>query len=238
MKDQYFGDVNDYRKYGLLRTLLQPTELSLAVAWMLTSGDGSTDGEKTDYLNNAADFREYDPELFDFLRDTVAKQQRREVQAIEDTDLLPNATFHSSVLSASGNRADYFESITDCDLSESLVFFDPDNGLEIASKQKGHAGSEKYLYWDEVLNVWSEGASLLVYQHYPRRPREEYTRERVDQLSRRVEDAPWIAEVHTSHVLFLIAPQPSHAHHLKRGLKQVDAQWGDEFSSVQTLSAK
>jgi hypothetical protein len=205
---------------------------------MLTSGDGSTDGEKTDYLNNAADFREYDPELFDFLRDTVAKQQRREVQAIEETNLLPNATFHSSVLSGSGNRADYFESITDCDLSESLVFFDPDNGLEVASKQKGHAGSEKYLYWDEVLDVWSEGASLLVYQHYPRRPREEYTRERVDQLSRRVKKAPWIGEVHTSHVLFLIAPQPSHAHHLRRGLKQVDAQWGDEFSSVQTLSAK
>jgi len=39
VKHQYFGDVNDYRKYGLLRALQTPGTLSLAVGWMLSSDD-------------------------------------------------------------------------------------------------------------------------------------------------------------------------------------------------------
>lgn len=37
MKNQYFGDINDYRKYGLLR-VLQSTGSKLLVAWMPASG--------------------------------------------------------------------------------------------------------------------------------------------------------------------------------------------------------
>ena len=45
MKNQYFGDINDYRKYGLLRIVAGPGKMSLLVAWMLTPDDGKTDGE-------------------------------------------------------------------------------------------------------------------------------------------------------------------------------------------------
>lgn len=44
MKGQYFGDINDYRKYGLLRALQSSGEGSLLVAWMLTPDDGRPDG--------------------------------------------------------------------------------------------------------------------------------------------------------------------------------------------------
>ena len=33
MKDQYFGDINDYRKYGLLRPIIASS------GWMLTPDD-------------------------------------------------------------------------------------------------------------------------------------------------------------------------------------------------------
>ena len=36
MKDQYFGDINDYRKYGILRALQSKGQRTLLVAWMLT----------------------------------------------------------------------------------------------------------------------------------------------------------------------------------------------------------
>ena len=36
MKDQYFGDINDYRKYGLLRVITASSGLQLLVAWMLS----------------------------------------------------------------------------------------------------------------------------------------------------------------------------------------------------------
>jgi len=35
MKHQYFGDVSDYRKYGLLRGIQRHTNLRLGVCWML-----------------------------------------------------------------------------------------------------------------------------------------------------------------------------------------------------------
>ena len=36
MKNQYFGDVNDYRKYGLLRLLGRAGKVKIGVCWMLT----------------------------------------------------------------------------------------------------------------------------------------------------------------------------------------------------------
>ena len=52
MKDQYFGDINDYRKYGLLRAIVRTSGMRLMVAWMLTPDDGSTDGKFVSYLEH------------------------------------------------------------------------------------------------------------------------------------------------------------------------------------------
>ena len=38
MKDKYFGDVNDYKKYILLRLLSKNGKLKVMVCWMLTAG--------------------------------------------------------------------------------------------------------------------------------------------------------------------------------------------------------
>lgn len=51
MKNQYFGDVNDYQKYELLRTLANNGQYKIGVCWMLTADDGQTDGKFTDFLN-------------------------------------------------------------------------------------------------------------------------------------------------------------------------------------------
>jgi hypothetical protein len=47
VKNQYFGDINDYRKYGLLRLLTNRGEIRTAVCWMLTRDDESIDGNLT-----------------------------------------------------------------------------------------------------------------------------------------------------------------------------------------------
>jgi hypothetical protein len=65
LKDQYFGDVNDFRKYGLLRALGVSEDLRLGVCWMLTEGDNRTDGNVLGYLSKPREFRHRDPELFD-----------------------------------------------------------------------------------------------------------------------------------------------------------------------------
>lgn len=51
MKNQYVGDVNDYRKYGLIRAIHSASGFRILVAWMLTRDDGRTDGQTTGYLD-------------------------------------------------------------------------------------------------------------------------------------------------------------------------------------------
>ncbi len=57
MQDRYVGDVGDFGKYGLLRSLCRGDEhgaaLRLGVLWYRFDGDDSTaanDGRHTDYL--------------------------------------------------------------------------------------------------------------------------------------------------------------------------------------------
>ena len=59
MKVQYFGDVNDYRKYALLR-LIANTGLKIGVNWLLTPDDGRTDGNKRGYLAQREAWRHYE----------------------------------------------------------------------------------------------------------------------------------------------------------------------------------
>ena len=66
MKDQYVGDINDYRKHALLRAL-QQGGLNVGVCWMLAPPDECTDGRKLGYLTQPDRFRGYDPSLFDIL---------------------------------------------------------------------------------------------------------------------------------------------------------------------------
>ena len=70
VKDQYFGDVNDYRKYGLLRALGHAGFQTLVV-WMLTPNDRRSDGLFTDYLDKPSHWKRYDEELYDALHDWV-----------------------------------------------------------------------------------------------------------------------------------------------------------------------
>ena len=64
MKDQYFGDINDYRKYGLLRALQSNADGRLLVAWMLTPDDGGRDGGLRSYLEDPQTRRNYRSRAF------------------------------------------------------------------------------------------------------------------------------------------------------------------------------
>ena len=122
MKDQYFGDVNDFRKYGLLRALAVSEGLRLGVCWMLTEGDNRTDGNLLGYLSKPKEFRHRDPELFDWLRQVVTVEQDRRTARIEGADLLGAAAFHSKILTdRRSDRSEYFSDCSDrlacCDFS-------------------------------------------------------------------------------------------------------------------------
>ena len=228
MKNQYFGDINDFRKYGLLRALSSDRKIKTAVCWMLTANDGGTDGRFTDYLNRPDRWRKHDPELFDVLREIVVDGTKRDVGRAEHAVLIKRASYYSCELT-DGNRSDYFTQFLKRVTPSHLVFFDPDNGFEVNSVGKGKRGSGKYFYWDEVSLFFSTGASLLIYQHFPRIDRKKFLTLKANKIFAATQSLLVYAFV-TTRVVFFLIPQKHHLKFFQASIEKVTETWGEEFT--------
>jgi len=210
MKNQYFGDINDYRKYGLLRAIVRCSRLRLLVAWMITPDDGSTDGKFISYLESPAKWARHDPVLFQGLKSLVASAAKREVRLIESSELIAQARYFARIVpDAAVDRLRWFESLEEEATLRDFVFLDPDNGLEIKSKPYGSKSSSKFLYWREVEALWAAGKSLLIYQHFIREKRVIFV-QRMLEVLKRATPGSFVEAFSTPYVVFLMALQPNH----------------------------
>ena len=196
MQDRYTGDVGDFGKYGLLRQLCglrdeDAEPLKLGVVWYrpnpeLIASESVHDGRYIAYLcpkqknvseKQKREYRCCDPPLYDGLREIVKRCDRR-IEAVENSDLLPDAAFHRAdvpgpVKGARGEARiaerqrwvnDALEATADCD----VVFLDPDNGLEPKRVPITRKMAPKYAYLEEV-GKWSKRCqSLVIYHHLGR----------------------------------------------------------------------
>jgi hypothetical protein len=228
MKDQYFGDVNDFRKYGLLRLLTISDALRLGVCWMLTRPDGRGDGKLLKYLSQPEGFFRSDPELFAWLRQVVCVENDRRVSRVESSGLLGRAVFQSRMMTDSfSDRRVFFSECATLFAGCDLVFFDPDNGLEVRSKPRGGGGSHKYLYWDEAVSLFSAGHSVLIYQHFPREKRLVFVERISAQLAERT-CAAAVFSFRTPNVVFLLAAQARHAGVFRNRLPKIRELWAEQ----------
>jgi hypothetical protein len=172
MKNQYFGDINDYRKYGLLRILQSKGSARLLVAWMLTPDDGRPDGKLRNFLHAPDRWMQYDPELYTGLSGLLQQASNPAVSLMESSTLLPR-TFFYSVLVPDGadERGVWRHGLLNAARSADIVFVDPDNGIQVASKPVGRKDSSKFVTWQEIQGLWQMGCSILIYQHFRREPR-------------------------------------------------------------------
>jgi hypothetical protein len=182
MQDRYVGDVGDFGKYALLRRLCGvPTESSvrLGVIWCRFPNESYTnDGRHTSYLYSPK-FENLDCQLLLHLKGIV-EADRRQISSVADTPILHAGTvFCDDTLSPTESDAPFpharlrhRHAWLQCCLSRTSecqhVFFDPDNGLEVASVPKQHPKAGKYIYWDELVPFWKRGNSLLIYHHLNR----------------------------------------------------------------------
>jgi len=227
VKDQYFGDVNDYRKYGLLRAILADEPVRLGVCWMLTAADGRNDGRHLAYLGKPSKSRTFDPELFDWLRHAIKAYPDRRTVRIETSGLLGSAVYFSEPLvDGHADRKAWFakccSDLAGCD----LVFFDPDNGLE-RSVAFGRRHSHKFLYWAEVRETFVSGSSVMVYQHFPREARAGYIG-RLSERLRNETDASAVFAFSTPNVLFLLAAQDRHAESFRAVVRNLHLRWPEK----------
>jgi hypothetical protein len=232
MKNQYFGDINDYRKYGLLRALQLTGDSSLLVAWMLTPDDGGLDGGFRSYLKNRSRWAKYDPSLFDGLADLLRSPSQRSVSLIERSGLLLRTRYHTAVVpdgrsERDGWQKDLLRTASGVD----LVFLDPDNGIEVPSKPIGRKGSSKYVTWREIRSLWKAGCSLLIYQHFRRENHQGFTQRLVSELGS-CTGARFTEAFHTPHVLFLLAAQDRHAQRFREVLPLLSEQWDGQIKAM------
>lgn len=227
MKNQYFGDINDYFKYGLIRTLSGDGKIRTAICWMLTPDDSGNEGSRTDYLNQPKKWRHFDPELYDHL---VVGKRIRSVQAIESEKILKNCRFFSDILNDnSKKRCLYFEGFSRISSGSDLVFFDPDKGLEVKSIPYGRKSSSMYLYWREVVRFFTLGHSLLIYQHFPRMQRNQFILKTIKELANHTCFST-IYSFCTSNVVFLLVPQARHLEFFQNTAKVVNRDWKDQIN--------
>ncbi len=209
VKHQYYGDINDYWTYGLLRVLQQRMGWSIGICWMLTPPDGRNDGNKISYLNDVARYQPHDPRLFQALSQSV-RAGRRHLAEFAQAELLQDAGYFDDPVPLSLEvRTRYWQAAEDRLEGHDLVFFDPDNGLEIASVQRGQKNSDKYLWLDEAQRFYARGQRLLLFQHFPRTQREPYLNKRCKEIRRAFtsssrSEALTIASFSHAHVTFVL----------------------------------
>jgi len=218
--------------------LARTTNLPLGICWLLTENDAGNDGDLRRYLLEPNRWRARDPVLFDALRQLLNPGISRDIRHLPSWGLLPNARYYDRFLvDDPGEREQYFVSALSELSDHPLLFFDPDNGIEVRSVPFGRRGSSKYLYWHEIEHAYGRGHSLVIYQHFPRRPRAPF----IAQLARSAIDmlcTPKVYTFATSHVLFLILVRPEHVSVFSRLPREVEEKWADEIRVVPTTAGQ
>jgi hypothetical protein len=232
MKNQYFGDINDYRKYGLLRVLQSTGSGRLLVAWMLTPDDGSRDGGFRSYLQHPGIWMRYDPELFTGLADLLRTAPIPEVSLIESSTLLPRTSYYSAVVPDTARERDAWrQGLLAAARDADLAFVDPDNGIEVRSKPVGRRGSSKYVTWHEIRELWDANYSILIYQHFRRERREVFAGRMASEL-RACTGAHVTEAFRTSHVLYLLAAQERHRAQLREAVSRLTQLWSGQIEPM------
>ena len=188
MQNQYVGDIGDYGKYGLLRSLFPAnSRWRLGIVWYLVPNETQKDdGKYIGYLGQDK-YRGCDPELFDALK-TIVADNRRLVQEISRANIFSRDTvFYNPELSfvdTTANsergrrhrlaiRSKWLKGALEATRGCQAVFLDPDNGIQAASVKPHSKTGPKYAFLDEIAQFVSRSHVTLVYHHLSRQGKHE-----------------------------------------------------------------
>ncbi len=243
MQDRYAGDIGDFGKYGLLRALCGD-DLRLGVLWYAFEGDrkqAPNDGRHTSYVHSevGGGFEECDPELFAAMQGIVCGE-KRSIRDIEASGALPEDTLFFSVpLTFLGmrpgepralKRQAWVKAAQQAVRGASVVFADPDNGIETASVGRLTARGPKYIYFDDLDTLMDGDRSLIVYHHLARQDHRAQIRGRLRELQERLVHANGAFGLRfrrgTARAYFVL-PAPHHSDILRSRAEAVlESPWG------------
>ena len=215
MKNQYFGDEHDFKKYLLLRSFMNGSQIPLLVAWYLTpnekeESENKNDGNKRAYLKNKnGTHSKADHDLFKWLRENREKRDVKVLENAKNIQLAHNVAFFSDMVPAKKNdRNKWFAKLQEQARNAEIIFADPDNGIKFNSKNR--TNSEKYIYFDEIEALWNEGKSLIVYQHRQFVDSEVLRFGIMMKIWKELDEKPFISVVHSDEVNYFFILQNRH----------------------------
>ena len=176
MKNQYVGDIGDYTKFGILRAI-EDVGLTVGINWYLTPNDNRSDGNHTEYLKSKPDTP--DMALHSILKEIVTADLRL-VSELENRKLLKKAVYFNEALDFSNSmdrksfRNLWHSRALHTLRSQDVIFLDPDNGLEVKSRNPYSINGNRFATYQEAAEYYQTDASIVVYNHRDRSPESKY----------------------------------------------------------------
>jgi hypothetical protein len=211
----------------------------------------NNDGKYTDYLKANSEnekFKKCDPKLYEKLADILDKE--RTILQIQKNNILPPSTsFYDKSLTfaeipSNGPKArdmrlkkrrewlqEAFKKTEMCD----VVFFDPDNGLEIKSIKSHNKYGPKYAFFDELSPYLQRNQSLVIYQHIGRNASaKKQIDDRFKELKKHLNSSSSAFALHyhrgTSRVFFIVPAKDPKIILLEKANRFVEGPWKDHFT--------
>ena len=240
MNRMFFGDARDVFKFDLVRHIMKafPDLASFTFVPMLTEEESATGKKKT-----------ATKDLGMAQKKGMAGTQNRELmedmgrlQEIEDdlayfhgvqsyfkkeniiVDVLHKDTFSHE------HRENYFKRMFEKFPANSLIFLDPDTGLEVKNP------TQRHLLFDEVKKIYDRldhQSVLMIYQHLPRVTRSGYIEKRCRELAANTHSRP---ETITDNeiVFFIMTKNPQ----IKTRLCAVLGDYADKYNTLITCDCE
>ena len=226
MKNQYFGDENDYKKYGVIRALSESLAERILVCWMLTRDDSPGQGQSLSYQEKPDTFRKFDPELFDHLKNVVVGRGERDVRHAAKAVNSANVSYFLWTLEDNEIiRNIFFRQLERSSKSAGMVFFDPDTGIGPSSVRKGNRSSSRYLFYDEIGRFYNDlGKSILIYQHWTRVEKGKLRHEVVEKIGMWTGTRE-VYTLDTNRMVYFLLPQNRHSKLIKQAVDRIESKW-------------
>ncbi len=167
MQHRYVGDIGDFSKFYMLRSLF--SDKKIGINWYLYPNENhNSDGRYVDFS--------YDSDYGVSKVLNMLSSTNRNIYALEEQmqKIFRDITFYSKEVENPKRRREHREKW----FKESLKFLKdrevavvaPDNGIEVKSVTKGSKRAGKYIYYDEIKQLLELNNldTLVLYQHYQR----------------------------------------------------------------------
>ncbi len=184
MKNQYFGDNRDLFKYDLIYQIIKAGLVRhITFIPMLTENDDTKQGGERNRDKAKAGTKNSD--LVEFLNELGEKTKRdvRQLKSYFQKKGIKMTIYKEGDYFSDDSRLEYFKQIGNELLSKSLVFVDPDIGLEVKRTRDKHI---KYLEVKSLYERIDKNSILMIYQHFPRVSHQEYLNRRCTEIKETV----------------------------------------------------